>query len=197
MGDKLHGDGLIAHQQDIDAHMADLHQFIRTGEYHFSPRTSSTDSTALVANMLYAIPYFCARAMTIDRLQGRVMTAAADTEARLGIYKNGSNFYPGDLLLDAGVMSTATTGYKDIIINQSLPKGIYFIVIVSDGALTFRSMHYAYAVTDLLSLEMPPTTYVLWQVAYTYGSLPSSYPAGGAKAIMGGFLPALRVASLD
>jgi len=65
------------------------------------------NEAAMVADRLYLSPLFVARAITIDRLAIDVTTGDAGKIARLGIYANGTNCYPGVLVVDAGTVSVA------------------------------------------------------------------------------------------
>ena len=107
--------------------------------------------------------------------------------ARLGIYKNGVNVYPGDLALDAGEVAVDTTGLKTASISKQLVKGIYFLAYVCAGAPT---------VTNHKTYGMPPTFNPLgilhsggitdyyngFRKAQAYGALPGSFPSAGGNA---------------
>lgn len=92
--------------------------------------------TALTANRIYAIPFIApARGGTLDRIAIRVDTAVAASVVRLGIYENNNDdttIYPGALLLDAGTVTSASTGVKTITISQALTASkLYWLVCTS------------------------------------------------------------------
>ena len=197
MGDKLRGDGLIAHQQEIDAHTKNPWEIVRVGAYYTNPE-GYYNALTMVANHLYAKPFIVVRNMTLDQIAIDVTTAVADASMRLGIYNDGTNLYPGTLLLDAGVVSVATTGVKTITINQALTKGIYWVVCVGDGTPGVRSTIYAIQIPNILGLQHTALhiVYAGWDVTFTYGVLPTPFTAGGGLTYQ---IPRIagRVASLD
>ena len=84
-------------------------------------------------------PIYVATRTTYLGIAVDVTTAgAAGTLARLGIYQ-WDNGLPGARVLDAGTVSTATTGVKEIVISQALDPGFYFLYCVVDGAPTLRA----------------------------------------------------------
>ena len=96
------------------------------------PIYSATASTP-DADKLWLIPFPVIRNLTIDRLAIDVTVAAAGKIARLGIYEDGTDLYPGALVLDAGTVSVAAVGVVAATVNQSLTKGLYWLAFVSDG----------------------------------------------------------------
>lgn len=88
---------------------------------------------------LFFIPIYVARTIIYDRIGIQVNIAVAASLARLGIYDpNAAGTAPGALVLDAGTVSTATTGIKEITISQSLTPGFYFLAIVRDAEAAVR-----------------------------------------------------------
>lgn len=96
---------------------------------------------ALVANTLYYTPHLQPAPVHVKAIGLRVTTAAASTQARLGIYNlkrqsdSGANydtFYP--LAVDLGTVDTSTTGDKFIAVDFVLPEGAYLMATISNGA---------------------------------------------------------------
>jgi hypothetical protein len=189
---------LSAHAADLSAHIRDLREIWRTGTYMPSLLFTNdwiASAAALTANRLEAIGYPIPRTMIFDRIGFYVSTGGAPgTQARLGIYQDDGNCYPGTLVLDAGLVAVDSTGIKEITINQQLSKGLYWLVIISDGtpAVWGRSDEY-------LGLFGSPTVlyqfYAAWYKDDTFGPLPSQFPSG-ATAQIRLFGIALRVSSL-
>ncbi|GAI99272.1 unnamed protein product, partial [marine sediment metagenome] len=98
----------------------------------------STMNTVMGQGVLYYIPIFVPETTTYIGIGIFVGVSAAGKLARLGIYEwdNGS---PGALILDAGTVSVGTALGKAIIIAQTLPRGYYFLAIVSDGTPQLRA----------------------------------------------------------
>jgi len=127
---------LETHEADIDVHMRDMLQSPKVGNYHLlNPfKTSRIDTSGPGADTIYAFPFVAVRAMTIDRLAVHVTTAHAGKTCRLGIYSDDGNGAPGDLVVDAGTVSVASTGVKAATIDEALTPGVYWLVIHGDSA---------------------------------------------------------------
>jgi len=131
---------LADHMAELDAHTYSWMQKLKTGEYFLPVPYETVFTFALTADRIVAVPFVVARSMTIDRLAIEVTAAAvADKVARLGIYNDGTNLYPGSLVKDYGTVTVDSTGIKVAAGDQALTKGIYWLVIVSDGAPTVRA----------------------------------------------------------
>lgn len=186
------------HIARLDAHTYNLLQKFRTGEYIETLLGTTAAANALTANKLYAVPFVVARAMTFDRIAVQVTTLAAGSSIRLGIYNDGTNLYPGALLLDAGEVSAATTGVKAITINQALTKGLYWLALVSDGAPAIYFSYWGWAGLGKVATNFSDEQYRYWSVSFTYAALPDPFTTGGsrtsANAKPGIFM---RLASLD
>ena len=80
-------------------------------------------------------PLFVPVTTTVDRIGIEVVTAGTTgtSKVRLGIYSD-SNGLPGALVLDAGQANADVTGSREITINQSLARGIYWLVAVPQGS---------------------------------------------------------------
>jgi len=126
---------LTTHEADLAGHTVSPQAKLRTGQFLRPFPVYSLSNMTIVADTIYAIPFVVARALTIDRLGVDIMTAAAAGKvARLGIYLDGTNLYPGALLLDAGTVTVDATGSRTITVSQALTKGLYWLGFVSDGA---------------------------------------------------------------
>lgn len=186
-----------SHEADLAAHTRDQWEVLRTGDNYVLPLLHyNSCNRVLTVDRLYAIIFVVPRALTVDRIAIGVETLAAGKSVRLGIYNVGTNLYPGTLLLDAGVVSVATTGIKTITINQKLTKGIYFVSYICDGGPKLRCY---YPIGSLLGSDpgnFAGVVYGGWYKNDTYGALPDPYPASGGKD--SGYNAArLRASSMD
>jgi len=110
----------------------------------------------------------------------RVASATAGAKARLGVYENGPNNYPGKLLLDAGEVDITSTGFKEIPINLVLDRGIYWIAfILSAGDAGFWQTSYCLGPAGYDINSVNPGGFN-WEVSQTYGPLPDPFPSGAS-----------------
>ena len=191
-------DRYLGHATILDAHTKNPFELLRTGEYLWPAPILAAGDQALVGNKLYAIQCPVVRAMTLDRLAAWVKVASgiAGSVARLGIYNNGTNLYPGTLALDAGTIATDSIGIKAITINKSLTKGLYWLALLADTDFSIRYVGFTFSLlgahpTDLTS------GLASWDVAQTYGALPDPFTAGGTCYNRIPLLICPRILSLD
>lgn len=190
---------IASHIADLDAHTKNWFEVILAGHYRTLNR-APTDTIGLVVDTLYAAPMILARAMTLDRIAIRVTTLDAGQIARLGIYRDNGAFAPGELILDAGTVSVAANGDKAITINESLPKEVYWLVVVSDGTPTVaRSSGDNLLSMQLFGLDGGLASNINggYTVAFAFGALPANFPGGAALSAAFASIVAWRPGSLD
>lgn len=87
---------------------------------------------------LFAFLFCVSGTRSYDRIGVKVATLEAGKKIRLGIYEHDAeNRWPGALILDAGTIDVSTAGNKEIVIDQRLTAGYYFLAWVGDGS-TYR-----------------------------------------------------------
>lgn len=150
--------------------------------WYTAPVTGTALTTgAPTANTLRAIPFPLSETVVLDRIAINVTTLLAG-QARLGIYEDNGNMYPGARVLDAGTVDSGSAGVKAITINQTLQGGkLYWLVIVGNAAPTIRT----FAVASMLPLlgfdnTLGTAPGLFYSVAYTYAALPATFPTGAA-----------------
>jgi hypothetical protein len=136
-------------------------------------------TTTITVNTLYAtllkIPY----RLNIDQLAVYIQTLAAAASIRLGLYENGADGLPGDLIVDGGAVSVATTGQKSVTVAQSLPRDRYWVAGVSDGAPVIP--HYAansggrFVRGGTTLADGTGNRGYTVTMAHTYGALPATF----------------------
>ena len=193
----------VADQTDIETHRAvlDAHhrhhqEILRTGNYYTSLADCEHSglAVAITADRLYAIVCPIPRDITIDRIQIHVQApSGAGTRARLGIYNNGTNLYPGTLLADYGAVLTDAAVAVEIVINQALVKGIYWLAILAEAAPT---LYVSAEGLNIVGRTLSYRHFGSWRAVQAYGALPDPYPAGAAEANEM-WRVAFRVLSLD
>lgn len=101
----------------------------------------ATTMRTLTADNLYFMQLPIGASGTALRIGVEVTTEIAASSARLGIYENHyGRAQPGVLILDAGTVATATTGFKEIVISQAMTPGLYWLAILPSGGITVRTI---------------------------------------------------------
>lgn len=102
----------------------------------YGPFGSFTTAAWGVNDAMRVSPFFVASPTTFDRI-GLEVTGAGDVGStiRLGVYNNNpGGFRPSTLLLDAGTIPGDAVAFSTITIAQMLPKGIYWLAGLVNGA---------------------------------------------------------------
>ena len=87
----------------------------------------------MTVNRLYCAPFICPVDASFDQIGLQVAVAgAAGATVRMGIYASDAAGLPGDLILDAGTVDAATTGFRFAPISQVLGRGLYWLAGASD-----------------------------------------------------------------
>lgn len=141
-------------------------------------RANTVSGVAQTADTLYARPLILPVSGTFDRISVYVHTASSGHSIRLGIYEMSSGGIPSTLVLDAGTVSVATTGLKEITISQALTanKG-YFLAWVTDGTpslanqLADSTSYFNY----FGSSDMTANASTSYTISHTFGALPDPY----------------------
>lgn len=160
-----------------------LTRYLRASRYHVFP-LGTYAAFAITANRLYAMPFPNPAARTITRMAVQVTTNAAGT-AHLGIYADDGTIYPGALVADAGEISLATVGLKEITgLNIALSANmLYWLVLVNSAGTTIAGVTagtgWHLLGNALTALNVVADDY--WYVAFTYAALPGTFPGGGTS----------------
>lgn len=165
------------------------------GRYYFAGPTSTSTAT-LAANTLYCAPFFNLQKQTFTKLGVEIATAAG-TNGRLGIY-NWANGVPTSLVLDAGAVSDASTGYKEITgLTITLNPGVYGMAFLPDAAVTVRVTG-GNGVQWIAQLALGASgsnvaSELNLSVAQAYGALPTNFPASPTFLTTGSVAVGLRL----
>ena len=165
-------------------------RFRKNGNYygatlHFAvaPTTQSISSI----NSLRAFPFIVTKTQKFDRIAVRVTTAGgAGAVARLGVYADNGNVYPGAKIVDGGELSMVGTApfVMEATISVTLKPGLYWLCVITGGATGTAVA--AIAPANALALEGFDNTLtgvpnLGYAVVQTYGALPNTYPTSGAS----------------
>ncbi|WP_349864127.1 hypothetical protein [Leifsonia sp. WHRI 6310E] len=106
---------------------------IVSGRYYGADSHTLTLAT-IADGTCMAIPIWTSSAATFNRIAVEVTTAVAAANLRMGIYLNDpARDAPGALLAEAGTISAATVGVKELTISQSLEAGLHWLAVVAQG----------------------------------------------------------------
>jgi len=153
--------------------------FVGTRYYYGWPYfTNNNTGNALVADRLYARPFMVGKTTTFERIGCNILTAAASSSIRIGIY-NFENGLPTSLVLDAGTVDSSSTGVKEITISQQLTPGAYAFAWVSNGTPTpiatgapgTGDVEYFWGAPDTSTGSTIRQAYY----AFTYAALPANF----------------------
>ena len=148
-----------------------------TSSIAFLTRQGSSASTmALIANRLYHIPIVIETEREFTHIAVVITAAVASSNVRLGIRNaNQSTGEPTDLVVDAGEVSSATTGTKIISgLSATLAPGLYFLDLLSSHAVTVTTWNQPVAILGTnMSGTSSPSILQLVRDSVTYGALPS------------------------
>jgi hypothetical protein len=172
--------------EDLPAGLGAPHFGFRANYYYSSFNGWTAGTRTLAANRLFYVPFFVPQATTWTRIGVNVATPAAGTTIRLGIYNNGNGVPTGAPRLDAGTVSAATTGEKELTISHALDVGWYWLAVVSNGtaAITAESNASLGFRPNMGFATGAGTGYAMMQEDITYGSLPSvGSPVDGALSL--------------
>lgn len=160
-------------------------RFKKSGRY-FGPFLTGgavTTQSVASANSLRAFPFFVPKTTLFDRIAIRVTTAGTGTtpRARIGVYKDNGNIYPGQLVLDAGEVDVSSTGLKELTINLKLKGGkLYWLAFVGQdtASLVFAATPAADSFATFLGFDnaLSGSAFSGFAHVQTYGPLPVTFP---------------------
>lgn len=134
----------------------------------------------LAPDILYAVPIYIPRRMTIDRLGVNINPGEAGKSIRIGIYRgDGVLGVAGTRLLDSGEISIAASGVKLASINITLQQGEHWCALITNcSAVTCNVITTAIMASRLgTSITDLNVVYAGVSGAQAYGALPNPCPA--------------------
>ncbi|MDQ0273003.1 hypothetical protein J2S17_004897 [Cytobacillus purgationiresistens] len=140
--------------------------------------TSITPNIFIAENLMDAFPFPVSEPTTFDAIAIKVDGGATNTKARLGIYKDNGNCYPGKLILDAGEVDTATTGVKSIPISLNLDKGLYWLTRNSNGGPSISGISNNNAINLGIDGSLTGHHSGAYRITQSYSTFPDQFSAG-------------------
>ncbi|MDX1961181.1 MAG: hypothetical protein SFU98_21610 [Leptospiraceae bacterium] len=157
-----------------------LNSYFSVSRNYTSPHNGTALTTAvLTANVVHLMPFILERRKLITNMAFNVTTAAVGN-ARLGIYRDSGNLYPGlSLVRPATEINLNSTGTKSVGIGFGCPQGLYWLAITTSVNVTIRG----FAVTGLNPIlgydnTLSTACGLGYQINRTYSALPTTFPAG-------------------
>lgn len=151
-----------------------------------------TSSFSISANTMYAVPFYNHKSHTFDREGIRITTAVDTAKIRFGIYTS-TNGAPDALVLDSGEYTMSGVGAQDaeVTISQTLPEGNYWLVMVSNTAVTGIGAATSAGRPDLGEASLTATIpYNRAEIAQAYGALPATF---GVATMQTGGSPGIKL----
>jgi hypothetical protein len=139
---------------------------------------------------MYAIPFHTMQGGTLDRLAFEVVDAGnPGSDCRINLYTSTSldanDFYPLDRILpDLGGLNATVPGVKSYTIDQEIVPNTVLWVVFCCGVTppTIKAFHMA-ACIPMIGTDISSGVFLTpscgWRVNFSYGSFPSTFPAGG------------------
>jgi len=167
-----------------------------SGRLYIPPNTGALSNNTFAANTIFIFPIYIPNPCTLAQMSINVNGAVALSSAELGLYTN-NNGVPNALILDAGTLSTVSTGQKNITgLTQALTPDWYWVAYWSSHALTcsgFAGNGISAVVNQgLQALTNGSIPYTSYQKTLTFsaGNLPSNITT---PSIVTGVVPAVAL----
>ena len=137
-------------------------------------------TTQYFTGTLYAVPIFLSTGLNFNRVGVEITARNTSSSAvvRLGLYNNGTDGNPGTLAVDLGTMPTNSTGAKEISVNVNVSGTQFFwLAMTVNQTVTMRSTSSSAGSFILGRTTTSGTGVNSVTSSFTYGALPSSFPA--------------------
>lgn len=111
---------------------------------------------------------------------GMEVTVAGAGNLRFVVYRDSGSAKPSTLVLDCGVVSASTTGYKPVTIDVWLARGLYHLAVMPEGAtVTYRACNSHNPPARIPAAATTGTTIVTGYQAnsVTTGAAPNPFPS--------------------
>ncbi|KQU44181.1 hypothetical protein ASG84_12720 [Rhodococcus sp. Leaf278] len=156
---------------------------LRSGKYYGIPNVAFNNTGLPTADRLRVVPFVVPESGVYDRIASEVITGAAATLLRWGIYRDGGG-YPGALILDSGAVGDASTaGVKEATIAANLVGGerVWLGVAAQGGNPTMRTLAGSISLPDVGIDTADIVTFSGIAVGYftsAAAALPATFTAG-------------------
>lgn len=157
--------------------------------------TNASTNYASVANRLDAQTFFVRDTASFNRISVNTSSISPTPVTRLGIYRgDGDNYVPRSLVLDAGTF-TGVGGTTEIVIDQELTPGLYYLARVSDTAginWTATGVNSSFALLGAGGVNTHYNMSSIFTVSSINPANPLPEPFGSATGRVGQFTVCMR-----
>ena len=149
-------------------------------------------SLSMTGNVIHAVPFYMPkRPNFVFNIGIRVTQANAGKNARLAIYDDGEGglpsgkMYPNNLIKDIGTVSVASVGVKTLAVNESLPRGLYWLTLLTDASTLktygVQTAAGAWPILGVEGFDFSLPMFGWWKTGFAYGVMPAVFPNDGVK----------------
>lgn len=140
-------------------------------------------ASSFSANYLRAYPFYMPGVPNTIVKIGIYVTAGVVGNVRVGVYadKGEGILYPGKLVLTADAFDVTDVGAKGFTMKLSLPRGLYWVVMLGSVAPTLRAYAYGAGCWAIFGLNEAGTARGnRLEVYFAYAAFPDYFPAGAS-----------------
>jgi len=172
----------------------------RVGRYYSSDAvgTQTCGADTIPMDQIYGVPFVVPVSQDFDRIAIYAPAGTANGVARLGIYEDGGDVYPGDLIVGTAELDLTDIGVKEAVIAETLTPGLYWLAIVSDGDSNVTiNRHYGEGRNCVLfpilgwKAGLVTAPGVCLYTAQAYGAMPDPFPAINGETEETSYAPAI------
>ncbi len=160
----------------LDARDFQLTNKRRVGRFYGSSQDTNAATQATTIDLLTAIPFIVTRSESFDRISMNVTISGAGS-GRLGIYADDGSGFPGALIDDSGIIAVGSTGEKNVVIDETLAPGLYWLVSIFDVIATMSAINEASVRGVLGHTSVSTDAANTIEHTQAFGALPNPFPS--------------------
>jgi len=171
---------ITRHENKINAHFQPMMGSLKSGNYVADLPFAGYGTFSTQTDNMFAGLFVASCDMRLDKLGVYIEAPSEGTSIRLGVYDARNDFYPGELILDAGVVNASVKGLGQITIDLELGQGYYYLVCLLEEKCTLRYLKLA---------QSPLGMYTTFNAVFSgyvceqdWGELPLKFPGGAYAA---------------
>ena len=167
---------ITRHENKINAHFQPMMGSLKSGNYVADLPFAGYGTFSTQTDNMFAGLFVASCDMRLDKLGVYIEAPSEGTSIRLGVYDSRDDFYPGELILDAGVVDASVKGLGQITINLDLEQGYYYLVCLLEKNCTLRYLKLAQSPLGMYSTFN--AIFSGFACEHDWGELPLEFPDG-------------------